>query len=103
MAEMPASGWVRQHVRQEQALIDLDAFLVLERQWGLGRQFLFARQKSRYELGAVEDQLLDAHEILPAVGELAVQRLGVGGQELIAQVPLPRVDHLDGLRLGYAA
>ena len=88
---------------QEQALVDLDALLVLQRQRGLGRQFLFARQQSRHELGAVEDHLLDAHEIFAVVGELAVERLGVGGQKLIAQVSLPRVDHLDGLRLGCVA
>jgi hypothetical protein len=89
---MPAGRLICQHVRQEQALVDLDALLVLERQRCFGRQFLVGGQKSRHELGAVENELLDAHEILAVVGKLAVQRFGVGCQELIAQVSLAGLD-----------
>ena len=76
---------VRQHMRQEDALIDLVAFFVLERERRFGGQFLFAGDEAGHELGGIEHQSLDADEIRPFVGELAVERLGVRGEELLAQ------------------
>ena len=73
---MPVSG-TRQHLRQENALIDFDAVLLALHQLAFGIDLLARRRQARHQLRRVIRKIIDAHEFAEIFGELAIDSFGV--------------------------
>src|SRR5271166_4519146 len=78
---MLAAKWVRKHVRQEQALINLNAVLIALRVSGLGVDLLSSRDQSRNEFRRGVNEVVKAAENRATPGQQPVDLLGVGGEK----------------------
>ena len=70
-----------QHLRQKQALIDFEAFFVFLLARAVGQHLRSCGDQPRHALGGEKDEVFDAHELAPLVGELALECSGVAAQE----------------------
>ena len=92
LAQVPAELGMRQDMREQDAVVDLEAFLVLEGSaFSAARAALIGREP-RQKACSIADEPLDAHERAPARGEPAVERFHMGCQETFAKLPLLAVD-----------
>ena len=85
VAEMHAARRMREDMRQQQALIDLDAVLVALLQAVLARQLRRRRHQARHHRRGIADQMLDAHEFREIIGQAAIDRFGMGGEKFFAR------------------
>ena len=84
VAKMRAAGALRQHMGQQQALIDLGAVLVALRQAVLAADLRRIGHEAGHDGGGIADQILDALEFRETVGQAAVDRLDVSCREISA-------------------
>ena len=99
---MHAAGFIRQHMRQEQALIDLKAVFVLLRKRILsGQQFIIGK-KARQRRRGVTHQIFDALEFRQIAGDAAINRLRISAEKFPARRAVALEDRGGGggLRLG---
>ena len=78
-----------EHVREKEALGDLDALLVGQPALGLGGQLIAAGDEPRVALRGGLEQLVVAQRLREAVGELVIDRLGVRAQEPVSPLVGP--------------
>ena len=90
---MLARCLVGQHMRQEDALIDLVALFVLERERRFGGQFLFTGDEARHEFGGIEHQLLGADEFRPVAGQFTVDGFNVSSEVALPLLACAIMDH----------
>src|ERR1700720_3364756 len=81
---MPAGGFAGQHVREENALVDLDAVFFALQVRGLGGDLRGGRRQAGDGHGRGEDQVFQANESRAWVRQLVVERLDVGSEEMLA-------------------
>src|SRR5215467_841116 len=75
-----------EQLRQEQALVDLVAFLVLLWMRSLCLDLLASWHQARVALSGQVDQLLDAHGAPPLIGQLVVHLWTEGAHETHSRV-----------------
>ena len=85
VAKMLADARAREHMGEEEALVDLDAVLVALRMSGFGADFLSCRDQSRNELRRGVDEIVEAAEGRAALGQAIVDLLDVGGEKRFAR------------------
>ena len=83
--EVRARGGRGEHVREQQALRDLEPLLVGQRPRVLGLQRLARGHQPRHALGRAREQRLQPQRPAAAVGQLVVERVGVHAQEALAR------------------
>ena len=83
--EVRARGGRGEHVREQQALRDLEPLLVGERPRVLGLQRLARRHQPGHALRRTRQQRLEPQRPAAAVGQLVVERVGVDAQEALAR------------------
>ena len=82
--QMRAAARVGEHVGEEDPLLDLEALLVLLQQLALGVDRGAGRQQVGVALGRGVDELGHAQRPCAPVGELVVDRLGLGAEPRLA-------------------
>ncbi len=85
---------MRQHLRQEDPLIDLDPVLVAQRAVALRRDPGARRGQSRHQRRRVVDQALEADAIGVVARQGAVDRVDMDGKKTVARLPLDPQDRL---------
>ena len=75
----------REHMREEQALVDLDAVLVALRMSRVGADLLLRRDQPRNERRRGVDELVDAAESRAALGQAVVNLFDMRGEERFAR------------------
>ena len=103
MAEVEAGALMAEHMRQEDALVDLDAVLVALVEGRLRRDLLARRHQPGHRAGRGEDELFEADETRAVAGQAVVDPFGMGGEEALARLPRRRQDRRGGGRLVGAA
>src|ERR1700722_12114575 len=96
---MPAGGFAGEYVRKENALVDLDAVLFALQVLGLGRDLRGGRRQAWDGHGCGEDQIFQPNESCALVCQLIVERIGVGGEEMLALLARGTEDGLCRARL----
>ena len=81
---MPAGNFAGEHVREKNALVDLDAVFLTLQVLGLGGDLGCGRRQARDDHGRGEDQVFQANKPRALVRQLVVERLGVGREEMLA-------------------
>ena len=96
VAEMQAAYRIGEELVAEDALVDLQAFLVGLAQFRLSRDIALRRHQARHHVGGVVDQAFDAHELPAVVGQPVIERAGMGAQEGEAGVARRLLERLSG-------
>src|SRR5271165_4130124 len=90
---------IRQNVRDQDALVDLQAILVALQRVLFRSDLRPLGRKPRKRFGGSKQKLLHAHEALQAPGDRAVDRARVRAQKAIARLARASLDRLYGLLL----
>ena len=77
VAEMQAARGIGEELVAQDALVDLDAFLLRLAQLRFGGDLGARRHQAGHDVGGVVDQALEAHELPPSVGQPVVERAGM--------------------------
>ena len=97
VAEMEAGAGVAEDVREEDALVDLDAVLVALVEAGFGGDLPLGRDEAGHQRGGAPGQLVHAEEARAAGRGRIVDPIGVRGQEALARCA-GRRQHRSGRR-----
>src|SRR5438105_4464512 len=81
VAQVAPGVRIREHSGDEDALIDLQSFLVALRERGLGRDLRARRSEPGHERGRVVYELLDANESRALLREPVIDAFHVGGEK----------------------
>src|SRR6185437_1693705 len=87
LAQMHAGLGQRQHLREENALVDFDAVFLALQMLGLRRHLPARRRQPGDQFGGIIDQVLDAPKSPEIAGQSAIDRLGVPLQKRFARLP----------------
>src|SRR5262245_45768445 len=96
---MASRPWLRQHRRDEDALIDFAALLVALKQGGLRGNLRARRRQARHALGCVIDKLLHPDEARTVLCKSVIDGFGVRRKEKAARIARFPLDLLGGLDL----
>src|SRR3989442_6075340 len=99
VAKVAPGGRIRGHRGAEEALIDLQSFLVALQERGLGRDLRARRSEPGHERGRIVYELLDANESRALLREPVIGAFHVGGEKAGARVARRLLDLLGRLRL----
>src|SRR5256885_9538888 len=91
---MRAGSGMRKDVREENALIDLDAVLVALHLLTLRRDLRARRHETGNQIGSGVDQRLGAQERGLTLSQCAINRLGMTGQKCYAALVADGADRL---------
>src|SRR5690606_33262476 len=101
--QMPAGDGMAEHMRQEDALVDLEAFLLAQHLPVVASYLLARWRQTGKALGCVVDQLLGANEIPAIICQLAIDAFNMRGEKLLAGRALRLEDEIGGRRLRLVA
>ncbi len=102
VAEMFADARAREHMRKEQALVDLGAGLVALPMSGLGVDLVSCRDQPGDELRRGVNEVVEATECRAAFGQAIVDRLDVSGEEGFARRARVRHERVRSRLFGFA-
>src|SRR5471030_1311858 len=84
MAEVRPTSRIGQDVCEQQALVDLQPLLGLQRQGGLERKFRPRRHQPGVGFGGGVNKVLDADKTGQSIGQCDIDRLDLLAQEVVA-------------------
>ncbi len=93
-AKMHAALAQRQHLRQENALIDLDAILLALHRDAFGLDLPLRWRQPRHQFRRLIDEVVDPQEFFQPVGQLAIDGAGMRGEKALARVAAPQQDDI---------
>ncbi len=99
MAEMATAGGMRECMGEQYALVDLKAILTLQRVRRLLPNLRGGRRQPGNGGRGLIDEVLGAHEAAETGCELAVERLNIGAEEVLAGLASLPQDQVAGGRL----
>ena len=97
VAEMQAAGRIGEELIAQDALVDLNAFLLRLAQLRFGGDFGPRRRQAGHDVGGLVDQAFETHELPPPVGQPVVERACMRAQEKEARRARGLLERFGGL------
>ena len=99
MAQMAPARGMREDMGEQDALVDLEAVLALQRVRRLLPDLRGGRRQPGDRGRGLVDEVLGAHEAAATAGELAIEGLDMAGEEILAGLARLAQDQVAGCRL----
>src|SRR5271166_3701633 len=100
---MLADPWAREHVGEEQALVDLDPILLALAMSGLGVDLFPGRNESGNKLSRRVHEVVEAAEHRAPDGEARVNLIDMGGEKCLARGAGDGLERIRGRLFGVVA